>query len=91
MIHSVAHFANAINFVRKYDARMSEINWARDDDDVRSTTVLEGAASINHFLLRSVNPTECFPLDVFDTGWILRLDDDGVSGHHLDFFDTSDA
>lgn len=40
-IHSVAHSANAINFLRKYDARMPELNWARDSNDVRSTTVLK--------------------------------------------------
>lgn len=37
-IHSVAHFVNAINFVQNYDSKMSDINWARDEDDVSSTS-----------------------------------------------------
>ncbi|XP_058060827.1 NADPH oxidase 4-like [Anopheles bellator] len=33
IIHSVAHFANIINFVSNYDERYREINWANGPDD----------------------------------------------------------
>lgn len=38
VIHSVAHFVNAINYVQNYDSKFPEINWARDEDDVRLVT-----------------------------------------------------
>lgn len=38
VIHSVAHFVNAINYVQNYDKKYPEINWARDDDDVKPLT-----------------------------------------------------
>lgn len=76
---------NAINFVQNYDAKLSEINWARGEDDVSSMSSLRLKQSITS------PPTERLPLDVFDTSWIFWLDDDCVSGHHLDVFNTSDA
>lgn len=36
-IHTVAHLANAINFLQNFDPELEDINWARDEDDVRST------------------------------------------------------
>ena len=51
VIHTVAHFINAINFVQHYDAKFAEINWARDEDDVRRGQLpkLFFITTINHF------------------------------------------
>lgn len=34
VIHSVAHFVNAINFLQHYEAKTSKLNWAKDEKDV---------------------------------------------------------
>lgn len=41
VIHSLAHFWNIINFIGNYDSRFQEINWAKDETDVKSSQRVE--------------------------------------------------
>jgi hypothetical protein len=46
VIHSIAHFINAINFVKHFDPKLAEINWARDANDVSLTTLAENRSAL---------------------------------------------
>lgn len=92
VVHSIAHFVNAINFVKHFDPKLADINWARDANDVRTTTrFARGRRTQLIKLSRHLATAERLSADVPDTDGIFRLDDDGVLSHHLDVLDASDA
>ena len=51
VIHSLAHFWNIINFIGNYDSKFHEINWAKDETDVRTIVKL----FIKRFFLKIFN------------------------------------
>lgn len=90
MIHSVAHFANGINFVNNFEEKLADLNWAKDDDDVRVERIIF-VRKRKRSDLSSSPSTECLAPHVFDTGWIFRLDDDCMFDYNVDVCNTTNA